>query len=776
MAMLSSWEPDLLWPHLRPRWGICVPYGLAGLIGCRHSGLGMNLKGFSRIFWFGTVFAISLCAALMGLAAYETFGNLPEATRDRALIDHSFDVISTARALELSIQDAETSQRGYLLTGEDSYLEPYRAGIRAVPIFVNRLNELTKDSEAQQQRTSVLVRQISLKLAELQKTILLRQKQGFESAKTLVLTNIGRQAMLNIRKSIDTLVAVERAQLRQQLLRSSKDERIGIAIATSSGALALTLLLLGFFIAFEGIKTVLRSEKRQSDLEERFEMLVNGVSEYALFMMDTQGRITSWNKGAQRIEGYSADEIMGKHFSVFYTEQDRRAGLPAIVLQTANQEGKYEAEGWRVRKDGSQFMAQVVVNPVHNQLGQLIGFAKITRDITEQYQQRETLEKTRSLLLQSQKMEALGQLTGGIAHDFNNLLQVMQGGISLLRRRLPTSDPKLEHYLDVMGQGTERAAALTKRLLAYVRRQPLNPKPIDINKMVTGLTGILQRTLGENISMETRLQTGVWRIYADVSQLENTIINLLVNARDAMPNGGKLTIETSNTYLDQSYAGEHIDVAPGRYVVLAITDTGLGMTKETLEKAFEPYFTTKDQGTGLGLSQVYGFIKQSGGHAKIDSHPGKGTTVKTYLPRLESLEDAQISPQFSSSKPSSSRQETILVVEDDDEVCDFTAEMLRDLDYGVIIAHDAFAALSILSQQPGIDLLFTDIVLAGALDGRQLAEQARQSNPQIKILFTTGYARNAMMHNGHFDPEIELITKPFTQQEVATRLRQLFGG
>ncbi len=385
-------------------------------------------------------------------------------------------------------------------------------------------------------------------------------------------------------------------------------------------------------------------------------------------------------------------------------------------------------------------------------------------------------ERTEEALRQAQKMEVIGQLTGGVAHDFNNLLQVIIGNLDAMRRADPSD--RVGRLVEAAMRGADRAAILTQRLLAFARRQPLEPKPIDVNKLVAGMSDLLRRTLGEGINIETILAGGLWRVSADANQLENAILNLAVNARDAMAGGGKLTIETANTYLDAGYAALHEEVREGQHILIAVTDTGAGMPPAVLAKAFDPFFTTKEvgKGSGLGLSQVYGFTKQSGGHVKIYSEVGVGTTIKIYLPRLVGAEEQAETGESAAASPAGLQEERILVVEDDEDVRLSTVTILRDLGYSVIEASDGPAALRVLEQQPQIVLLFTDVGLPGGLDGRQLANEALRRRPGLKVLFTTGYARNAIVHNGRLDHGVEFIGKPFTSAGLAAKIRHILDG
>jgi signal transduction histidine kinase len=388
-------------------------------------------------------------------------------------------------------------------------------------------------------------------------------------------------------------------------------------------------------------------------------------------------------------------------------------------------------------------------------------------------------EKAEEALRQAQKMEAIGQLTGGVAHDFNNILQVILGNLGNVERQLQRrgmTDPSfLERSVRAALRAGDRAAVLTRQLLAFSRRQPLEPRALDVNKLLGGMSDLLHRTLGETVEVEIIMGAGLWQILADANQLESAILNLAVNARDAMPAGGKLTIETANAFLDEAYAALQEDVRPGQFVVVAVSDTGTGMTQEVIGKAFEPFFTTKDigQGTGLGLSQVYGFIKQSGGHAKIYSELGQGTTIKLYLPRLLGVGGAQ-EDGVAERTPLRGGAEAILVVEDEADVRGFVVDMLRELGYQVIEATDGREALAAIETRPEIQLLFTDVGLPGSFNGRQLADAALKARPDLKILYTTGYARNAIVHQGRLDPGVELITKPFTYAALAARIRTMF--
>jgi PAS domain S-box-containing protein len=519
------------------------------------------------------------------------------------------------------------------------------------------------------------------------------------------------------------------------------------------------------------------AQRRLLDSEARYRRLVDAVIDYAIFQLDPQGHVLTWNRGARRIKGYKAEEIIGLHFSRFYTDEDRASGVPDRALATAGREGRYEAEGWRVRKDGTRFWALVVIDRIANDRGETVGFAKITRDITERMMAQEALQRSQEQLAAAQKMEAVGQLSGGIAHDFNNLLMIVLGNLESAQRTakaLGTPAPNLDRSLHNALRGAQRAAALTSRLLAFARRQPLDPKPIDVNRYLTGVADFLQRSLGEQVEVEVVGSAGSWLIEADPNQLEAALVNLAVNARDAMTNGGKLTIEATNVFASEDYARANPEVMPGQYVLISVSDTGSGMTADTLARAFEPFFTTKEigHGTGLGLSQVYGFVKQSGGHVKIYSEVGHGTTVKVYLPRHMRASwpvDEEAEPHLGRGE----RGEVILVVEDDADLRDYLTEVLLGLDYHVIAVPNAAAALAVLDKPSRrIDLLLTDIIMPG-MNGRELAERAAATRPRLRVLYMTGYSRNAVVHHGRLDEGVQLLQKPVTQSQLASRVRDL---
>ncbi|HEY1361494.1 MAG TPA: PAS domain S-box protein [Xanthobacteraceae bacterium] len=518
--------------------------------------------------------------------------------------------------------------------------------------------------------------------------------------------------------------------------------------------------------------------ERLAESERLLRLFVGSVTDYALFRIDADGIISSWNAGAERIKGYRADEIIGRHYSQFYTPEDRAAGLPQRALRLARETGKYEAEGWRVRQDGSRFWASVVLDAMHDEAGAFIGYAKITRDVTERREAQLALQRTQEQLAQSQKMEAVGQLTGGVAHDFNNLLTIVVGNLELAQRSAASlRDSAAGRLGGLIGnalRGAQRATTLTQRLLAFSRRQPLKPRQLELTRFLIGAAEFLQRSLGEKIEIKQVAGAGLWSVEVDPGELESALLNLALNARDAMPDGGKLTIEAGNALLDEDDCRGTPELQPGRYVMIAVSDTGTGMSAEVQARAIEPFFTTKDvgEGTGLGLSQVYGFVRQSGGHLRIYSEEGQGTTVKIYLPRAA----AGAVPEPPPPAPSGDLRgqgETVLLVEDDADVRAYLIETLRELGYRVLAAREAAGALAWLERRDiAIDMLLTDVVLPGR-NGRQVAEEAQRLRPGLQVLFMTGYARNAIVHHGRLDAGVELIQKPVAPEALARRIRRL---
>jgi PAS domain S-box-containing protein len=517
-------------------------------------------------------------------------------------------------------------------------------------------------------------------------------------------------------------------------------------------------LLLGFAKVTRDVTERKQAEEKLRESEQRFRLLVQGVTDYAIYMLSPEGTVTNWNSGAQRIKGYSQDEIVGSHFSRFYTPEDRSAGVPARALATAGATGRFEAEGWRVRKDGTRFWAHVIIDAIRDEMGGLVGFAKITRDLTEKKRTAEALEAADRALFQAQKMESIGQLTGGIAHDFNNLLSVLSSGLEVLAiQRGESGDTRT---IDSMRRAVDRGARLTQQLLAFARQQPLQAETRSVNRIITGFESVLRRAGTTGIEFEIDLDRKAHSAVIDSARLESALLNLVVNARDAMPDGGRITIATRNVTLGDHEAGS---LKAGDYVRVTVSDTGTGMPPEVVARAFEPFFTTKEvgKGTGLGLSQVYGFIKQSDGEVVIESRPGEGSTIAIYLPAVvsEAQEDRR------------AHVERVLIVEDEPDLMDVAASLFSSMGYDVVTAASGREAMDVLEQRD-IDILFTDVVMPNGMDGIELASYTRMHYPDTKIMLASGYPLPALKqrHGGDLN-DFAFVNKPYRLSDLARTLR-----
>ncbi len=505
------------------------------------------------------------------------------------------------------------------------------------------------------------------------------------------------------------------------------------------------------------------AEEKLRQSQEQFRLLVQSVTDYAIYMLDVEGRVTNWNAGAQRIKGYLPQEIIGQHFSRFYIDEERATNEPQKALEAARQNGRFEKEGWRVRKDGTRFWAHVIIDPIRNDHGDIIGYAKITRDITERKEAQEKLEKAREMSVQSQKMEAIGQLTGGIAHDFNNLLTAVLGSLELLRKRLP-DDTKSIALLENAVQGAQRGTTLTKRMLAFARNQELEQEIIDIPQLVRGMTDLLQRSVGATIRIETHFPLVLKPVLADANQLEMALLNLTVNARDAMADGGEIIVAARQEIV---VTGLGSRVKPGTYICISVTDSGEGMDAQTMRRAVEPFFTTKGlgKGTGLGLSMVHGFAEQSGGCFVLHSRKGKGTTAEIWLPVATTSAETLGSDQTQTAPATLVPSLTILAVDDDALVLMNTVAMLEDLGHTAFEAYSATEALEILRREDSIDLVITDQAMP-KMSGTQLAQAISTEWPNIPVLLATGYADRVP------GDEVGLpkLAKPYLQRDLAEAL------
>jgi PAS domain S-box-containing protein len=520
--------------------------------------------------------------------------------------------------------------------------------------------------------------------------------------------------------------------------------------------------LLGFAKVTRDLTERKAAELQLRDSEQQFQLLVQGVRDYAIYMLDPDGFITNWNSGARRIKGYDSSEVVGSHFSRFYVEEDRAAGQPEKGLEIARRDGRFEKEGIRQRKDGSRFWAHVVIDAIRDSSGNLIGFAKVTRDITEKVEAQKALNKAREDLFQAQKMEAIGQLTGGIAHDFNNLLMAVLGSLEILKKKLP-DDPSMAPLLDNAIQGAERGVSLVQRMLTYSRKQNLNMSAVNVAGVVEGMTEFIQRAVGATISVETRFPEELPPVSTDPLQLETALLNLIVNARDAMPDGGRIVVHADHMHASAEGGSEL------GYVRLSVSDTGQGMDEETAQQATTPFFTTKGvgKGTGLGLSMVQGLAEQSGGRLMIDSRAGAGTTISLVLPVTEAeLQAEPAAEPVSQNEPDLQQGPlTVLAVDDDALVLMNTSLMLEDLGHTVIEAYNGQDALGVLRSGRQVDLVITDHSMP-RMTGAELAEEIRLAWPSLPVLLATGYAE-LPSGNGRKWP---LLSKPFTQDQLETAI------
>jgi len=611
-----------------------------------------------KTLYLSLLLTIALAAVLM----VGTIWIGSRAETENGWVRHTLAVRYQLANVLMLVQRAESSQRGFLLTGRNVYDEAYTASTGALPASLVELAKLTGDNPRQVDGVGRLRARIADKLREMSNTIAQRKVDG--GAYTLADASIdeGRALMANIRELVSGMQAEEDRLLAE---RQSRASTLGVLLQLGAGVTFVLICVIGTLVGY----------------------------------------------------------FTRRSFTEMATARDQ--------LAYKNQE------------------------------------------LLEQVMRREEAE---SQLRQSQKMEAVGQLTGGIAHDFNNMLGVIAGSLDLMQRRLDKSDFRIERFIDAAKKASERAAALTHRLLAFARQQPLEPKPVDLNQMIAGMSDLLRSTLGEQIRIEAVSAAGLWMTNVDSHQLESALLNIAINGRDAMPDGGKLTIETANAYLDDAYAKRHVEVTAGQYVMVAITDTGAGMPPDVAQRAFDPFFTTKPtgKGTGLGLSQVYGFVKQSHGHIKIYSEIDAGTTIKLYLPRLAGKVEAieQPAPQ-----PAvvGKREDVILVVEDDPLMRRLTVESLSELGYSVLDSEGAAGALAILDKRPDVKLLFTDVVMP-EVNGKKLAEEALKRRPDLKVIFTTGYTQNAVVHGGVLDAGVNFLSKPFALDHLASKVRAVLDG
>ena len=709
---------------------------------------------------FGVLIAVVL---VVSGTTWDRFSALRSA---RNWSQHSYAILQTISGLGIAVRDAETGQRGFLLTGEYKYLEPYERSLGQVSFLDGELQRLTADEPKEQARLRVLAPLLQSKLEELAQTVQLRRSVGLDAALRIVRTDVGRNFTVRIEALLDEMSDDERALLDRRLAESNSRGlwvRVSVLIGT---AVSLIAMVGAARMLNNAWRRSQRAEVEQRRVAQRLRTSLDSLSQgVAVFGADN--RLINWNECFQVLLAIPRAML--------------RAGSPyAAFVEQASESGQSVLETEDQIRHGTRLAGQVVAFERVLIDGRSLevrrtsmpdgGFVLTISDMTKRAQ-------AESVLREAQKMQAIGQLTGGIAHDFNNLLTVILGNLELARGKL-AGDTALGARIERAVWAAQRGATLTSQLLAFARRQPLAPGPTDLAASLPDLLPLLRRTLGEHIEIRFVDTAGLWPAMADAAQLENAILNLALNARDAMPGGGRLTIELANKILDDDYARRQSEVTAGDYVMLAVSDTGHGMTPDILARVFEPFFTTKPdgKGTGLGLAMVFGFVKQSGGHVKIYSEPGEGTTVRLYLPRAIG---APVGIMTRGSMPLDLPRgsATVLVVEDEPAVREVAVAILTDLGYRVLQAADGDEGLLIFGQHASdIELLLTDVVLPGSLRGRELAGRITAIRPSVRVLFMSGYTENAIVHGGRLDDGVQLISKPFKRDQLARRVADLLGA
>ncbi|CAO4166684.1 CHASE3 domain-containing protein [Methylorubrum aminovorans] len=699
--------------------------------------------------------------ALVGAVTWERL-NASRAAREWS--QHSYRVLGTTKDLAIALRDAERGQRGYLLTGRDEYLGPYNAARDHIGLLQGELQKLTADNGAQQERLRVLAPLLQHKLEELAQTVQARRDSGLETALRIVNTDTGRNDMREAENVLAAMLADEQRLLDARLAQNDARARWVRWLVVAGSVLAALTLLWAARLLNQAWSRSYRTEAEQRDLALRLRTTLDSLSQgVAVFGPDR--KLASWNECFQVLLDLPKAMLRPSTTYAAFVEHTGEPGRPALETEDQIRHGSrnprdavtYERE----RADGHHLEIRRTPMPDG-------GFVLTISDMTKRAQ-------AEGVLREVQKMQAIGQLTGGIAHDFNNLLQVILGNLEFVRAKLD-GDAKLQQRVERAAWAAQRGATLTGQLLAFARKQPWAPAAIDLAETMPDLIPLLRRTLGEHIEVRYVETAGLWPAMADPAQLESAVLNLALNARDAMPGGGRLTIELGNKVLDEEYARHHAEVLPGDYAMVAVSDTGHGMTPDVVARVFEPFFTTKPdgKGTGLGLAMVFGFVKQSGGHVKIYSEPGEGTTVKLYLPRAVGA--ATPSQRTGAPIELPRGTGTVLVVEDEAAVREIACAILSDLGYRVLEAADGEEALRMFRQNTtAIDLLLTDVVLPGKVRGRELSERVRAVRPEVRVLFMSGYTENSIVHHGRLDDGVQLIGKPFKREQLARKIAEVLG-
>ncbi len=710
------------------------------------------------------VFAVLVgILALVGVATWDGFNATQSA---RVWSQHSDEVLLTVKDLDLGMHDAETGQRGYLLTGSEAYLAPYEAALGRVSFLSGELQRLTADNPAEQLRLRALTPLIQHKLEELAQTVELRRTIGLDAALKVVRSDLGRSLTTQIGASLAAMTTDEQAILAGRLASTERRGEWVRTLVLSGAAVAVLALLWAARLLNVAYRRAIATETEQRTLALRLHASLDSLSQ-GVAVFSAARRLTNWNSCFQTLLDLPKAMVRGGTPYAAFIEQTAEGGSPLLEGEDQLRHGSHKpgtpVTYERLHREGHLLELRRTSMPDG-------GFVLTVTDMTKRAQ-------AEGVLREAQKMQAIGQLTGGIAHDFNNLLTVILGNLEFARAKLDGSHA-LQSRIERAVWAAQRGATLTGQLLAFARKQPLAPAPIDLAASVPDLVPLLRRTLGEHIDIRYVDTAGLWPAMADAAQLESAVLNLALNARDAMPGGGRLTIELANKVLDETYAATHAEVEAGDYAMLAVSDTGHGMTPDVVARVFEPFFTTKAEGkgTGLGLAMVFGFVKQSGGHVKIYSEPGEGTTVRLYLPRATHA--APAASRLGNAPIELPRgSATVLVVEDEPAVREIAVAILSDLGYRVLEAADGEEGLRVFgANAASIALLLTDVVLPGRLRGREMAERITAIRPQVRTLYMSGYTENSIVHHGRLEEGVQLIGKPFKREQLARKVAEVLGG
>ncbi len=718
------------------------------------------VTGANRLI-FGVLAAI---VALSGGLAWERSTATNSA---RAWAEHTHDVLDKLKDLQIGLRDAETGQRGYLLSDDESYLAPYIGALRRVAFIEGELQRLTADNPIEQDRLRTLSPIVQSKLEELAQTIQLRRTVGLDPALALLRTNLGRDLQGRIDAILTAMVAEEEGLLSRRL--AAGDERGAMVrwLLLGTAAVVLAALLLAVRMLNGAWSEAVRLGTAQRALATRLRTSLDSLSQ-GVGVFDAGRLLVHWNECFGVLLSLPDTTLQaGSPYARIATHAEIAGGGPVLETEDQIEHGRSEP-GVPITYERSRaggHLLELRRTPMPRG-----GFVLTVTDMTKRAQ-------AEGILRESQKMQAIGHLTGGIAHDFNNLLTVILGNLEYVRSKV-AEDVRLASRVERVTLAAQRGATLTAQMLAFARKQPLAPTAVMLSDTLPDMVQLLRRTLGEGIDVRYVETAGLWPAMADPAQLESAVLNLALNARDAMPSGGRLTIELANKVLDDDYARSHAEVTAGDYAMLAVSDTGHGMSPEVAARVFEPFYTTKEdgKGTGLGLAMVFGFVKQSNGHVKIYSEPGQGTTVRIYLPRALSA-PAAVLQRATEPLDLPRGSATVLVVEDEPGVREIAASILADLGYRVLEASDGEEALRVFAAQAAdVDLLLTDVVLPGALRGRDVAERITAIRPEVRTLFMSGYTENSIVHNGRLDDGIRFIGKPFKREQLARKVADALAG